>query len=229
MQRRAGALESTAIDNKRNTTDLVTGIITDLEKAIKDSESVRQVEDLTTQILSISSQTNLLALNASIEAARAGEAGKGFAVVATEIRGLADSSREAAGNIQNINSMVMAAVNDLVKSANRIVSYVNEQVLPDYDGYVKAGRQYNDDARHIHQVVEQFHEMAANISSLMDGIKEAMDGISVAVEESADGISNTADSANALVQIMDHVTGQMESNNQVAQQLSQEAAHFSRL
>ena len=170
-----------------------------------------------------------MALNASIEAARAGEAGKGFAVVATEIRGLADSSREAAGNIQNINSMVMAAVNDLVKSANRIVSYVNEQVLPDYDGYVKAGRQYNDDARHIHQVVEQFHEMAANISSLMDGIKEAMDGISVAVEESADGISNTADSANALVQIMDHVTGQMESNNQVAQQLSQEAARFSRL
>ena len=78
-------------------------------------------------------------------------------------------------------------------------------------------------------MVEQFHEMAANISSLMDGIKEAMDGISVAVEESADGISNTADSANALVQIMDHVTGQMESNNQVAQQLSQEAARFSRL
>ena len=56
-----------------------------------------------------------------------------------------------------------------------------------------------------------------------------MDGISVAVEESADGISNTADSANALVQVMDHVTGQMESNNQVAQHLSQEAARFSRL
>lgn len=229
MQRRAGVLEATAIDNKQNTTNLITGIITDLEQAIKDSESVRQVEDLTSQILNISSQTNLLALNASIEAARAGEAGKGFAVVATEIRGLADSSREAAGNIQNINNMVMAAVGELVKSANRIVAYVNEQVLPDYDGYVKAGRQYNDDARHIHQVVEQFHEMAANISSLMDGIKDAMDGISVAVEESADGISNTADSANALVQIMDHVTGQMENNNQVAQQLSQEAAHFSKL
>lgn len=229
MQRRASALESMAIDNKQNTTNLITGIIADLEQAIKDSESVRQVEDLTAQILSISGQTNLLALNASIEAARAGEAGKGFAVVATEIRGLADSSRQAAGNIQNINNMVMAAVNELVKSANQIVAYVNEQVLPDYDGYVKAGRQYNDDAGHIHQVVEQFHEMAANISGLMNGIKEAMDGISIAVEESADGISNTAGSANALVQIMDHVTGQMENNNQVAQQLSQEAAHFSKL
>jgi len=229
MQRRAGALEATAVDNKQNTTNLVAGIIADLEQAIKDSESVKQVEDLTAQILSISGQTNLLALNASIEAARAGEAGKGFAVVATEIRGLADSSREAAGHIQNINNMVMEAVGELVKSANRIVDYVNEQVLPDYDGYVKAGRQYNDDAGHIHQVVEQFHEMAENISGLMNGIKGAMDGISAAVEESADGIGNTAGSANTLVQIMDQVTGEMENNNQVARQLSQEAAHFSKL
>lgn len=229
MAQRASELGKTAVENKQHTTDLIAGIITGLEQAIEESKSVRQVDDLTAQILSISSQTNLLALNASIEAARAGEAGKGFAVVATEIRGLADSSREAAGNIQNINNMVMAAVEDLVNHANQIVAYVNEHVLPDYDSYVTAGKQYSDDARHIHQVVEQFHEMAANIRSLMTGITEAMDGISTAVEESADGVSNTAGSANELVQIMEHVAGQMESNNQVAQLLNQEAAHFSKL
>jgi methyl-accepting chemotaxis protein len=69
-------------------------IIEKLKKAIDNSRSVEQVENLTNEILSISSQTNLLALNASIEAARAGEAGKGFAVVADEIRKLADSSRQ---------------------------------------------------------------------------------------------------------------------------------------
>lgn len=229
MAQRASELGTTAVENKQNTTDLIADIITKLEQAIEESKSVRQVDDLTAQILSISSQTNLLALNASIEAARAGEAGKGFAVVATEIRGLADSSREAAGNIQNINNMVMAAVEDLVNNANQMVAYINNHVLPDYDSYVTAGKQYSDDARHIHQVVEQFHEMAANIRNLMTGITEAMDGISTAVEESADGVSNTAGSANELVQIMEHVAGQMESNNQVAQRLNQEAAHFSKL
>ncbi len=229
MAQRALKLETTAVDNKKNTTELIEEIIAGLERSIEESKSVKQVEDLTAQILSISSQTNLLALNASIEAARAGEAGKGFAVVATEIRGLADSSREAAGNIQNINNMVMAAVEDLVKNANQIVAYVNDHVLPDYDSYVTAGRQYSDDARHIQQVVERFHELAASIRSLMTGITGAMDGISTAVEESAEGISNTANSANELVQIMEHVNGEMDSNNQVAQQLGQEAARFSRL
>jgi len=53
----------------------------------------------------MANQTNMLALNAAVEAVRAGEHGKGFSVVATEIRKLADESRQSA---EKINQMVQA-------------------------------------------------------------------------------------------------------------------------
>ena len=85
---------------------MIAGIIESLKSAIEESTSVRHVNELTEEILSVSSQTNLLALNASIEAARAGEAGKGFAVVADEIRKLADSTRETARSDRDWSSDV---------------------------------------------------------------------------------------------------------------------------
>ena len=100
----ADSLAKSADENKRTTDEMVGNIVGTLKKAIEDSKSVERVNELTGEILNISSQTNLLALNASIEAARAGEAGKGFAVVADEIRQLADSSRDTANNIQDRKS-----------------------------------------------------------------------------------------------------------------------------
>lgn len=91
-----------------------------LEKSVKDSEKVSQINELTKVILDIASQTNLLALNASIEAARAGEAGKGFAVVAQEISALADNSRQTAGNIQIISNEVTEAVKSLAENAMQL-------------------------------------------------------------------------------------------------------------
>lgn len=229
MQRRASVLENTAVLNKQNTSTIINDIIEKLKKAIEDSKSVDRVNDLTNEILSISSQTNLLALNASIEAARAGEAGKGFAVVADEIRQLADSSREAANNIQTINNMVVEAVNELIDSSGSIVKYINENVLPDYDGFVESGKQYSEDAVHVNNIVGQFNNMSSELKELTKNITEAINGISSAVEESANGITTAAVNTNDLVKDITQISAEMESNSMIAGELKKEANRFTNL
>lgn len=226
MKKRATELEHTATENMNNTNEMIGEITTEMNQALENSKSVEKVAQLTADILNISSQTNLLALNASIEAARAGEAGKGFAVVADEIRQLADSSRETANNIQTINEQVIEAVQGLVVSSEKIVGYINENILPDYRAFVQGGQQYNDDATHIDNTMAEYAGEAQDILATMMEMTEAIEGISRAVEESANGVTDAATNIDSLVQSMSTVNGQMEENSTVAKNLKGESAAF---
>ena len=226
MKKLAAHIEQDAVANKNDASNVVSGILESLQKAVDDSKSVERVGDLTEEILSISSQTNLLALNASIEAARAGEAGKGFAVVADEIRQLADSSRETAGNIQNINNMVIAAVKELVRNSDIIIKYLQESVLPAYDNFLSGGEQYKKDSSHVDHIVMKFSEMSVNLDKLMSEISEAMSGIATAVDESANAVTTAATNTGDLVREIDQISTKTQNNHKIAKQLKVEAGKF---
>lgn len=192
MSKRADEMQTNAENNRQNTSDVMGKILIGLNQSIEESKSVEKVNILTKEILSISSKTNLLALNASIEAARAGEAGRGFAVVANEIRELADSSRIAANNIQEINSQVVGAVQGLITNSDNIVKYVNETVMPDYDGFVSAGSQYNSDASYINEIVSEVSRMAVDLRTLVKDITSEVSNITESIEASSDGVNQSA-------------------------------------
>lgn len=226
METRAKELELVAQRNRESTIEIMGGIISSLESAIAESKSVSKVNDLTDEILNVSSQTNLLALNASIEAARAGEAGRGFAVVADEIRTLADSTRATAGNIQEINLLVVHAVDALVENANAIVDYVNETILPDYENFVVTGKQYRDDASHINNTMNVFESRTNELLQIMQEISEAVSGITTAIEESASGVANATENTSTLANNIAVVNQEMGTNQQISLQLKQEADRF---
>ncbi|MBQ7358860.1 MAG: methyl-accepting chemotaxis protein [Lachnospiraceae bacterium] len=226
MNQRASELESKAEENKQTTSTVVGENISKLERAMEDSRKVEQINELTNQILSISSQTNLLALNASIEAARAGEAGRGFAVVAEEIRQLADSSKATADNIQEINQFVIAAVKELIESSKVIVDYINKVILPDYDGFVDSGKQYNEDAAHVKEIVTQFNEMAAKLQGLVDSVTHMVGEITIAIEDSTKSVTEVTESATVLAEEIDVVADEMKDNKAVADALHAQTVKF---
>lgn len=229
MKAHAQSMESVARTNMESTDRKVSEILEVLQKAIEDSNSVKQVNSLTNDILNIASQTNLLALNASIEAARAGEAGRGFAVVASEISQLAAASQEAANNIQRINAVVTNSVTNLSDNANGLVSYINDSILPEFERFVESGVEYNDKASFIEGTMTDFKEKTDSLKQSMLEISSSINTISHAINEGVNGVISAADSTQLIVEDMDNISHKMDENYEIADSLKKETSIFIKL
>lgn len=226
MKENADKMESNARTTMENTSTKVQSILSVLNRAIKESSSVEQVNGLTDDILNISSQTNLLALNASIEAARAGEAGRGFAVVADEIRQLADSSRATANSIQEINSIVTNAVHNLAGNATNLIEYVNESILPEFDKFVQSGVEYRENATYIENVMDEFSVKTDDLKRAVNEIAGSINTITAAIDEGAKGVTGAAESTQGLVENIENISNRMDKNQQIAEELQNETNIF---
>lgn len=229
IKSRAAEMHQSTLQGKDKAGRTIMQIRETLQAALEESRSVQKINEMTQEILSITSQTNLLSLNASIEAARAGEAGRGFAVVADEIRGLADSSAEAANNIQIISALVTDAVEKLAKNAEEMLVFVDEEIMKDYDSFVQVVEQYKQDADSVDVILSGVAANTADINQTMDNMNTGINDISTAVEENAKGITNVADNAVTLVEAMSEIQKETEQNRQISEKLNDEVNRFKRV
>jgi methyl-accepting chemotaxis protein len=225
---RAEAIEikEGAQNKKDNTGTKMEELSSVLEKSVKDSEKVAQINELTNVILDIASQTNLLALNASIEAARAGEAGKGFAVVAEEISSLAENSRQTAGNIQNISNEVTEAVKALADNAMQVLEFINTTVLSDYDAYVEIGEKYEETAKFINDMLDGIANQTQYLNSIMGEMASSVSSISESVSQASGAINQSAENSQYIVDEITGISSAMDTNNNVTEKLSDSTKQF---
>ncbi|WP_099466783.1 methyl-accepting chemotaxis protein [Konateibacter massiliensis] len=229
IQKRSEEYRSNAENGKINTTRIMSEIKSVLEKSIDNSKSVIKIQELTDEILNISSQTNLLALNASIEAARAGEAGKGFAVVAGEIRGLAENTRTTANNIQDISFMVTNGVENLASDAKKMLDFVNTDVLNDYDKFVDTADHYQEDAMNIYHILQEFSESTKTLEETVSEMSIGINEIATTIDESAMGITNVAEGTSSLVEDIQDINKQAEENRMIKEALLSEVNQFANI
>ena len=226
---RATEMHLNTVQGKEKASRIILQIREELQIALKESRNAQKINEMTQEILNITGQTNLLSLNASIEAARAGEAGKGFAVVADEIRGLADSSAQAVNNIQSISTQVMDAVEKLAENAEKMLKFVDEEVMHDYDSFVEVVEQYKQDADNVNQILRHMADDTSEISQTMEAMNTGINDISTAVEENAKGITNVADNAVSLVEAMSQIQQETKHNQQISRKLNSEVKRFKKV
>lgn len=178
-------------ENAESTEKLALKASLEMEKVGKLSmESLKHIKDISGKISIINDiafQTNLLALNAAVEAARAGEFGKGFSVVATEVKKLAERSRQAADEINvlsmtcvNITEKAVESINTLspdIQKTTQLVKEISASSLEQHAG----SEQINNAIQQLNGITQQnsitsevLAASADNISTQAVGLKEVI-------------------------------------------------------
>ena len=173
--------------------------------------ALAQVAKVSGSIEAIAKQTNLLALNATIEAARAGAAGKGFAIVASEVKNLAEATRQAThligDTVRDLDGQVGGLIGESgdaslrAKSAGDGAQQIQSIIVRVQDGFTAVGREIDGVAKaatsnlaHCDMVIDELRTLAKGVDLSSTDLKLADDRVAKLLGLSEGLIEMIADS-----------------------------------
>lgn len=177
----AKVTEKISLKLAENTNEMVSS-------ATNSQQKIKEIAKKIGIINEIAFQTNILALNAAVEAARAGEHGKGFGVVAVEVGKLADRSKLAA---TEIDELAHSSVEVIEKAGNLM-----QDIAPEINSTSKmiqnitiASEEQQLGAEQISEAIQQLNEVTQQNAAASEEIATSAEELSSQSEALLDALS----------------------------------------
>lgn len=181
----------------------------------------KEINKIVEVIAGIATETNLLALNAAIEAARAGDAGKGFAVVAEQVRKLAEDSKQAADQINDLIKAIQYEVADAVTATDETVNSIEKGDIAlngtkvQLDALFEVINQTNSG---IKQTIEKVSGQDSDIADIVSSVER----INVVIEQSSGTAQELSSSTEEMASTLEEMSAAAEELNAAAEKLFEE-------
>jgi len=161
------------------------------------SDQTNQISNITRLVSDLAGQTNMLALNAAVEAVRAGEHGKGFSVVASEIRKLADQSKQSAEKINLLINEIQGAITATILATDEGIK-MTEQSTQTAETTAETFSRVTDAINNVTISNQQISLNAKQQAIAIQQVASAMNGLNQGASETVNGITQTRASTQQL-------------------------------
>ncbi|WP_460293654.1 methyl-accepting chemotaxis protein [Clostridium tertium] len=226
IRNRATKIEKASKVATENTKEVYSEMEKQVLNDIEKGKVVSDIKVMAETIAGIAEQTNLLALNAAIEAARAGEQGKGFAIVAEEVRKLAEQSSEAVGNVKFTIEKVQEAFKSLSGNSNKLLKFMNDNIVPEFETFVEIGEQYQGDGIFVNNMSEELAAMTEEVLATMNQVNEAVQGMADMAQKSSGNLDGINESVDESTKAMEQIANTAQSQAELAQDLNEMIQKF---
>ena len=160
-------------------------------------ERSREISAIVSVISDIAHQTNRLALDAAVQAAMAGENGKGFQVVATDIRRLAERTKEQTTMISRITQGIQEDIEAVTVS----MTDTQRETVTGTDLVQNTGASLEK----IFILVEQQAHEIDGINTMVRNLLQSSDQVKGIIQEVSRSNRQSSSSTRVVAQNMDHL------------------------
>ncbi len=172
-------------ENAMQTEQIASKAAKDAEKSGRAvAETVEAMKTITQKVAiieEIARQTHMLSLNATIEAATAQEYGKGFGVVAAEVRELAERSRTAATEINQLATSSVIVAERAGKMLVKLVPDIQKtaELVQEISA---ASSEQNKGASQINSAIQQLDNVTQQNSAVSEGMSSTAEELASQAE-----------------------------------------------